>query len=468
MVGTLGFLILIYFPIFLHLDYLPLDNFDEARLAVSALEMHENGNWLIPHFGGKPDMWSTKPPLMIWAQVICIKIFGVNELAIRLPSALAALFTVLLLIWFSKKYLSTPLVGIFASLILITTNGFIVKHVSRTGDYDSLLVFFMTIQALFFWLFIESENNSKKKNYILLFGLSIVCSVLTKSVVGLMFLPALFIYALIQKKLRNVFLFKWTWFAILGSLALILGYYFIREHYNPGYFQAVWENELGGRYLKTVEKHKAPFGWYFERLISTQFIPWIYILPLAIWVGFKGEPQIKKITLFSILIVVSFLLAISMAGTKLYHYDAPIYPFLAILMGIGFYHFYNKFDASSILKVVIFILIFAYPYCQTIDSIYLKEPHKSTNEYAWFMRRNQDTKEYFVAIKKYNAHLEFYKQAYNRNGYTIEKIYPKSLKIGNTAMFCQNDIKKMIDQHYKYQIKDTNRGCFLVEIISKR
>ena len=484
--GIIVFLTLVYFPVFLHLDRLPLANFDEARLAVSALEMDENGNWLIPHFGGKPDMWSTKPPLMIWFQTVCIKVLGINELAIRLPSALATLFTVFLLVFFSKKYLNRPLIGILAALVLVTIKGFIVKHVSRTGDYDALLVFFMTVQALLFWLFTEAENEEKRRKYILLFGLSVALSVLTKSVVGLMFLPAFFLYVSVQRKIKKALFYKWTLFAITIALILISGYYFLRENYNPGYLQAVWENELGGRYLGTLEKHKEPFGWYFERLIFKQFVPWIYLFPIAIWLGFKSNPKIKRLTYFSILTALSFLLIISVSNTKLEHYDAPIYPFLALLTGIGLVSvtakfiwqvkkylntYFNQLQSSQFFNTVLLILIlliFAYPYYKIIDSIYLQEPSKQYNEYGWFMRRNQDTKTYFVAVKNYNAHLEFYKQAYNRKGYKIETTYPKNLESGNIAMFCQNNVKKIIDDYYEYQIKDTDRGCFLIEITAKR
>jgi len=63
---VLFFFAVVYFPLFLHLENLPLRIWDEARLAVSAYEMSHNGNYIVVHFDGKPEMWSTKPPLMIW------------------------------------------------------------------------------------------------------------------------------------------------------------------------------------------------------------------------------------------------------------------------------------------------------------------------------------------------------------------------------------------------------------------
>lgn len=92
-----------YFPLFLRLDFIGLELWDEARRGVNALEMLINGNWLVTHYDGQPEMWGTKPPFLIWCQVLCMKSLGINELAIRLPSALAALATVVVLILFSHR-----------------------------------------------------------------------------------------------------------------------------------------------------------------------------------------------------------------------------------------------------------------------------------------------------------------------------------------------------------------------------
>ena len=143
-IKILLFIGIIYFPIFLHLEYLPIRIWDEARLAINAYEMHENSNFLITYFKGNPDMWNTKPPLMIWFQVFFIKLFGVGELAIRLPSAIVAFLTCVSVMFFSLKYLKSYWFGLFAVIILITSDGYISIHGARTGDYDSLLVFFLT------------------------------------------------------------------------------------------------------------------------------------------------------------------------------------------------------------------------------------------------------------------------------------------------------------------------------------
>ena len=69
-------------PVFYSLDHLPIRLFDESRLANSALEMNRNHDFLVVHYKLEPEMWSVKPPLMIWSQVFFMKIVGENELAV--------------------------------------------------------------------------------------------------------------------------------------------------------------------------------------------------------------------------------------------------------------------------------------------------------------------------------------------------------------------------------------------------
>src|SRR5437763_1791237 len=67
---------------------------DEGRNGTCAFEMMESGNWVIPTFNG--DLRVDKPALLYWLQIAAYRCFGVSEFSARLPSALAALLTVLL------------------------------------------------------------------------------------------------------------------------------------------------------------------------------------------------------------------------------------------------------------------------------------------------------------------------------------------------------------------------------------
>src|SRR5438270_13297623 len=67
---------------------------DEGNNAEAAREMLESGNWVMPTFNYQ--LRVDKPALLYWLQIAAYRLCGVNELAARLPSVLAALAAVLL------------------------------------------------------------------------------------------------------------------------------------------------------------------------------------------------------------------------------------------------------------------------------------------------------------------------------------------------------------------------------------
>ncbi|HON53104.1 MAG TPA: glycosyltransferase family 39 protein [Bacteroidales bacterium] len=187
---------LMYMPIFGHLDTLPIRIWDESRLAINSYEMLQNRDYIVTHYDGKPDMWNTKPPLLIWIQVLFMKMFGVNEFSVRLPSAIAAFLTCITILFFSVRYLTNFWFGFIAVFVLMTSHGYINIHATRTGDYDALLTLFTTLSGLLFFVYCEKQNYK----YLYLFFLFTALAVLTKSITGLLFLPAIFLYSIILTK----------------------------------------------------------------------------------------------------------------------------------------------------------------------------------------------------------------------------------------------------------------------------
>ena len=123
-------------------------------------------------------------------------------------------------------------------------------------------------------------------------------------------------------------------------MIVITGYYGIREIYNPGYINAVWLNELGGRYFHTLENHKADFMYYYDMLINHHYAEWYWFVPCGVVAGiFARNEKIKRITIFSTVMVIVYWLIISSAQTKLFWYSAPMYPFSCDTMCIVFLYY---------------------------------------------------------------------------------------------------------------------------------
>src|SRR6056297_630762 len=172
---------LMYFAFIHNLGKLSIRLWDESRMANNAIEMYEHGDFIIKHFNGKPDNWSSKPPFTVWMQTLSFHLFGINEFTFRLPSALAGILTSLILLFFSFKIIKSELHGILSLMVLISIVGYVGYHVTRTGDNDAILTLWTTLGALSFFSFTENKN----KKYLYLGFISFALGVLTKSVAAL-------------------------------------------------------------------------------------------------------------------------------------------------------------------------------------------------------------------------------------------------------------------------------------------
>jgi 4-amino-4-deoxy-L-arabinose transferase-like glycosyltransferase len=466
--GVAFLLIICYFPLFFHLDSLPIQIYDESRLAVNAVRMADNGNFLVPYFGKEPDMWNTKPPLMIWFQVLSYKIFGISELSVRLPSAIAGLFTVLFIGFFCWKKLKRPILGLAAMGVLLTTPGYISTHVTRTGDYDSLLILFMVLFLFTFFRFVHSEEKKERQKWIFLSAIWLSLAVLTKSIAGLFFLPAAVIYLFWNKQVLKTLKSKDIYLAAGLFLAIVLSYYGLREVYNPGYLKAVWENELGGRYFETLENNNAPFDYYFKNIWNERFKPWIFILPIGLIVGFYEKGITRKFVFFLSIAIISYLLIISSANTKLQWYDAPVFPLLAVISALGIEKISAFLNTRFKLNQALFLVIlFAWPYFSTIKTLYKISDSNPAQHYGLFMRELTDLKEYTLVHVDYNSHIRFYQMMYNKKGDWIKEVWPSKLKAGDIAMFCEKEPKRVLKERFKYEILEESWGCILVRILEK-
>ena len=472
---------LMYFPIFGHLDTLPIRIWDEARLSINAYEMTKNGDMIVTSFDGTPDMWNTKPPLMIWSQAFFMKLIGVNELSVRLPSAIAAFLTCILLLFVSIKYLNNFWLGFITVLVLITSHGYINLHVTRTGDYDALLTLFTASCCVFFFLFIETS----KGRYLYLFFVTLSLAVLTKSIAGMFFIPALIIYAVAQKKMRYIIRNKHFYAGMGIFLFLVVGYYLLREYKNSGYLPAVQKNELGGRYLNVIEEHKASFWYYYRNFIDFQLSAWYIWVPGGFLLGlFHKEKKIFRLTVFLILLLTTYFIVISAAQTKLEWYDAPMYPFLSMIIAICIYSIFNylkkkaflqKYVKYNIFPFIFLGVIYLKPYIKIFNKTFLPKEYSWEKEFysvGYFLqdavKGKYNIDGHYLLHDGYNAHNMFYVKILNDQGNTIAFKDWKSLEKDDLVIAHQQEVKSYIQDHYLYEIQNTIDNITIFEIYGKK
>ena len=113
---------------------------DEPRFALVARQMVESGDWLFPHRGS--ELYSDKPPMLMWLQASFYTLLGSWRVAFLLPSLLAALGT----LWCVQdlgRRLWTGKVGMYAGWALLFAFQFTWQ--AKKAQIDPLVTFFITL-----------------------------------------------------------------------------------------------------------------------------------------------------------------------------------------------------------------------------------------------------------------------------------------------------------------------------------
>ncbi len=113
---------------------------DEPRFALVARQMVESGDWLFPHRG--LELYSDKPPMLMWWQATLYSLIGNWNIAFLLPSLLAALGTLACVHDLGRR-LWTRKVGLYAAWALLFALHFTFQ--SKKAQIDPLVVFFITL-----------------------------------------------------------------------------------------------------------------------------------------------------------------------------------------------------------------------------------------------------------------------------------------------------------------------------------
>ncbi|MBW4430448.1 MAG: glycosyltransferase family 39 protein [Pelatocladus maniniholoensis HA4357-MV3] len=180
--SVMWLLVIAWVAFFWHLGSIGLVDETEPLFAEASRQMIVIGDWITPYFNGETRF--DKPILIYWCQALAYLIFGVNELAVRIPSALAALGLICLLFWTLQSVQITPqrqpLTAPLGAAIMAFNPETIVW--ARTGVSDILLTSCMASALLCFFLgYAQPLKPVVQARWFLACYVLIALAVLTKS-----------------------------------------------------------------------------------------------------------------------------------------------------------------------------------------------------------------------------------------------------------------------------------------------
>ena len=476
-----------YFPVFHNLGKFQIRMWDEATYANNSLDMLTGGNVLVVQHLGEPDSYNTKPPLVIWLQALSMKVMGVNELAIRLPSAVFGLLTVLLVYFFSVRIFGNWAIGFSSSAVLLASKGYISNHVVRTGDLDAALVFWLTL-GLFVFVDLVIQKPRRAGFHFLLLALSLSFGFLTKGIAGFFFLPFMLVGSFLFGNHRYLFRQRHLYISAGVVVVLCSSYYFGRELAYPGYLSLVLESELLRLEREVMSWHIRPFDWYFQNLKEHRFTPFLYVLPITLTAPFVLKSRKLEAFIYLSIVAIGYFLLISYPPVKLPWYDAPLFPILSVLLALSFFEggrlilrWLNdkwKRQFSEWALIIPAVIFLHKPYLDIIGSLSYPEEHIDVMEldgaYLKHLRRSRpQVKQLSVFMRERDIeHYDqvlFYVRAYEMtHDYRIRLTQEMSFESDEKVTVCKPEDRENLKSLYVVEETDQWNGCSLLRIKGPR
>lgn len=434
--GAVVLLLIVSYVAFLNrLDTEPMHLWDESSYALNALEMLQTKNPIELYQFGKPDLYNTKPPLAIWCMAVSIRCLGFNELGARVPAALFGISSVLLLFTIGYRIFRNELQALCAPLVLASSTGFIGEHICRTGDTDAILAFWILAQAVCFFLYCDAEDAKRQKIFLGATALMVTLGCLTKGIAGLTALPGLLAWLLYRRKGLQM-LKSPVFYAGIGLFVLLVpGYYILRSMLTPGYLDAVWNFEVGGRMWQQefLNPEYRPFYYFYKSmLVDERLVTWIYILPVTIGIIFTApQSRMKDLGMFFVFALLGVSFSLGLSSTKLFWYDAPMYPLIAGVIGFGFAMLISRLATAGF---ALFVAVFCWPYTVVVNNNLKVSGYSHFPAFLKNIRyagHQQDS--IYIVNAEPNFSLQFYSTQDEMSGYYSKLVHPDdtSLKAGS-------------------------------------
>jgi 4-amino-4-deoxy-L-arabinose transferase-like glycosyltransferase len=341
---------------------LPLIDRDEPRFAEASREMIERGDYVVPYFNNH--FRFDKPPLTYWAQIASYKIFGQNDFAARIPSAIAAALTALSIFAWGRR-VGPARVG-WWSAIIFTLSLQTFLH-AKAAVADMWLVLFLTLAH---WAGYEllrdrlsppadqtSDLEHKTSHWWWVFYLSLAFGFLAKGPIG--WIPLLTVGVTMIFLRETPFARRFAFgrgLLLMLSIVALWGIPALIQTHGQFFVVGIGRHVIG-RSLATMEGHGAnSLGMYLLLLpfyfvtIFLSFFPWSIRLPWLIrklWskkkvgiirlrqgYGGQADPDHNgnKIDNYLVIGIAIIFVIFTLVKTKLPHYTLPAFPLLALLL----------------------------------------------------------------------------------------------------------------------------------------
>jgi len=320
--GYLGplFLLAIYL---IGLDRSFLFDVDEGAFTEATREMLVSRDWWHTTLNGTDRF--DKPIGVYWLQAISASLFGLNEFAFRLPSALSAWAATMALCFFVYEKWGNK-AALIAGLISATSLG--PWAMARTATADALLGMFFVLSFLDLWRALVTQRLFYSRRLAVWVGLGLLVKGPVAVVVPLGTLIVYFFFVhSVRTHIKKMMLDTWSWLILLGIS--LPWYIYAYARHGQSFIDGFLLKHNVERFTGSLEGHSGAW-FYFLLAMPILWMPWSVFIFKA-FANFKSQWN-QSLLKFSWIWFCFVLVFFSLANTKLPHYLLYAGPAVCVLL----------------------------------------------------------------------------------------------------------------------------------------
>lgn len=293
-----------------------LRNWDEAIYALISYEVLQNPS-LTLHLNG--EVWFEKPPLGFFVESVFIYLLGFNEFAIRLPSAIYSLLSVIF-IYLLGKELCNKYFGFFSALFTLISPLFLHNHITRSGDLDSSLLLFWLAS---FYFLVKYQTN---KNYFYLSAVYAGLAVMFRGSYGL-FIPVISAsYLLLTSSWKKLNIRDYLYYISLFCLIVLPWHIHQLVVHGENFWDTYVLQHILNRIDQPIQNHSGPWYSYFiffqKNIGFLHIVFWLSFVYSSIRMVLAKNKNLLLLWLWFILTIIPLIIM----ETKLYWYSITLIP----------------------------------------------------------------------------------------------------------------------------------------------
>ena len=318
---------------------------------------YDIGDWCCNH------IWVHKQPLFMWQMAGSMYLFGINEVAMRLPSVFMGALSILFIFEIGNYWTNNKNIAFFAGFLFAFSYYQLELTSGRLGlDHNDAAFSFYVLASI--WAFVKYLKSKHNWKWAILIGLFVGFAILIKWLTGLLVFGGWGLYLLQTKDDRqNLKKWKHLFLAVILCCLVFIPWQIYIMTYFPEESSIMYESNRK-HITEALQGHSGGFLYHIKKLdllYSTFVLPFLALGSFLLF-RIKHSKRILSISFFAMIVVIYFFFSI-IVKTKMPAFTYPVAGLIWIIISSGIIYsinYLNQYFKSRINRRFLFGLLFLF------------------------------------------------------------------------------------------------------------